>query len=357
MKGILRNPLILIIVCSLFFILSFLLCQIAGILFLYVLLPTGWNSAAHPHIFLANELINPRILSTDPIIPKVIHQTWKNQYLADYPGYNSHAYWKTYYPSYVVKIWTHEDMEALVRRDYSHLLTAYLALPYDIQRADIARYIILHHEGGFYADLDTFPGGANINDLRSFDVVVPFATDQRTLSTHFLGGVRNSSFFYSLATQFALKDSETNTNNHYYSYANRYLFSQYFYVFLSTGPFYFQKEFDRYFTGGDVQERALLLSHPISKKYFFHIGGRSWHQLDGKIISFFGDHAFTICISIILLAVVLTAFVYYYFHSLPELYTRTILWFQSRGKAISSHEGDFQDWDIEVAGGCSPKEV
>lgn len=226
-----------------------------------------------------------------PRIPRVIHQIWNTKNYSEYPNINSHLYWNMYYPTYEIKLWTLHEIENLVHENFPHLLQDFLRLQYDIQRADIGRYLILYTNGGFYVDLDTFPAGLNLDDFRSFDTVVPFATDGNSLSTHFLGSAPRSSFFYRVFTHF----NET---------MDIQLQSQYFTVFVTSGPFYFQKEFEKYYsTHGN--ETVLLLPQRVSRKYFFHIGGRSWHQLDGIIINFFGDHWKTIIVASIFIGILI----------------------------------------------------
>jgi FkbM family methyltransferase len=88
-------------------------------------------------------------------IPKIIHQTWKTSevpeklkplqatFLENHPSHK----WK-----YV--LWTDQDNEELIRNHYPWFLDHYLAYPHHIQRVDAARYFIMYHCGGVYADLD-----------------------------------------------------------------------------------------------------------------------------------------------------------------------------------------------------------
>lgn len=55
---------------------------------------------------------------------------------------------------YVHKIWTDEDISAMVRQEYPDYYPYFLAYKYDIQRFDVIRYLILYKFGGIYADMD-----------------------------------------------------------------------------------------------------------------------------------------------------------------------------------------------------------
>lgn len=62
--------------------------------------------------------------------------------------------WRTHHPSWTFKVWDAQSVGALVNASYPKFATTFHALPSKIQQADAARYVILHAEGGLYADLD-----------------------------------------------------------------------------------------------------------------------------------------------------------------------------------------------------------
>ncbi len=86
-------------------------------------------------------------------IPRVIHQTWKTREVPErWRAY--HESFRRHHPSWRMRLWTDEDNRRLVAERYSWFLPTYDAFPRDIQRVDAAKYLILHAEGGVYADLD-----------------------------------------------------------------------------------------------------------------------------------------------------------------------------------------------------------
>ena len=87
------------------------------------------------------------------MIPKILHQTWKTPTLP--PEWVPFAEsWKSFHPGWEYRFWTDDDNRALVASEYPDLLGAYDSYPYAIQRADLARYCMLHRFGGIYADMD-----------------------------------------------------------------------------------------------------------------------------------------------------------------------------------------------------------
>ena len=56
------------------------------------------------------------------------------------------------------KLWTADEVDTLIQLNApERVLNLYKDVRFSVQRADIARFFILYHYGGLYADLDTFP--------------------------------------------------------------------------------------------------------------------------------------------------------------------------------------------------------
>ena len=55
---------------------------------------------------------------------------------------------------FITILWRKPDVMKLLNNHYPHLLETYNNYPKGIQRADFIRYIILHHYGGVYSDVD-----------------------------------------------------------------------------------------------------------------------------------------------------------------------------------------------------------
>jgi inositol phosphorylceramide mannosyltransferase catalytic subunit len=87
------------------------------------------------------------------MIPKLIHQTAKT---ADIP-----EKWRAYqkrlrdlHPDWEYKLWTDVDNLAFVKAEFPDFLDIFVALPKNIMRADVIRYLLMYRLGGFYLDLD-----------------------------------------------------------------------------------------------------------------------------------------------------------------------------------------------------------
>jgi hypothetical protein len=90
-----------------------------------------------------------------PPVPHSIHQTWKDAFP---PRELFSPRWRASLqqsnPGWGYRLWTDAENLQLIRNQYPELAAAYKAYPSSIQRADAARYAIVHQVGGFYFDLD-----------------------------------------------------------------------------------------------------------------------------------------------------------------------------------------------------------
>jgi mannosyltransferase OCH1-like enzyme len=86
-------------------------------------------------------------------IPKILHQIWNDRQVPRvFDEYV--ASWKANHPDWEYRLWTFEDNRRFVAEHYPWFLSTYDGYPKPIQRADAARYFILHKCGGVYVDLD-----------------------------------------------------------------------------------------------------------------------------------------------------------------------------------------------------------
>ncbi len=97
------------------------------------------------------------------MIPKKIHQTWRTHTYTRNDG--SPESWKALNPNWDYKLWTDADLETFVRGEFPDFWPLYQSYPQPVQRADLARYMLLYRFGGIYADMDT-------DCLASLDAIV-----------------------------------------------------------------------------------------------------------------------------------------------------------------------------------------
>lgn len=98
------------------------------------------------------------------IIPKIIHQLWKDNVVPE--RYRALVEtWRKHHPAWQYRLWTDAEIRAFVEREYPSFLPIFDEYRQNICRADAGRYLILRHFGGLYADLDA-------ECLRPFDTLL-----------------------------------------------------------------------------------------------------------------------------------------------------------------------------------------
>jgi len=89
------------------------------------------------------------------MIPKIIHQTWKNKNLSIFFEKNINNI-KNLHKDWEYKFWTDEDCIKLIKIELPNIYPLIDKCENNGQKADIFRYAIIYLFGGFYFDLDFF---------------------------------------------------------------------------------------------------------------------------------------------------------------------------------------------------------
>ena len=86
-------------------------------------------------------------------IEKVIHQIWDGDNVPFQLRILS-CTWKRFNPNWEYHLWNKKEMVELVDSYFPEWANLYHSLPFNIQRLDMIRYLILYCHGGVYVDLD-----------------------------------------------------------------------------------------------------------------------------------------------------------------------------------------------------------
>jgi len=265
------------------------LCRKVTCTFLLLLLSfIGWQAYQIKDLFnLPFHNVRETSHRTSPIlcppanvrIPEIIHVIWRTKNVSEYRLKPSTFEWASLYPEHTILVWSEDEVRELLRTKYSYLYPLYLSYPYDIQRADVARYVVLHSEGGIYSDLDSYPHrkGYFLNDFCSAQFVAPETSDMTSLSNFFLMAEKESPLL-----DYVLHQLESHNHDS--------IMLPYLYVFTSTGPLFLTQCVLEWMRDHKDYDLVILEEPQIRSKYVYHKAGRSWHRFDAKVINYFGDN-------------------------------------------------------------------
>lgn len=87
------------------------------------------------------------------MIPPILHQTWSSDTLPERFRAWSES-WQKHNPGWTRILWSDRMLLEFIGEHYPDFLPTYVGYQNGVMRADAARYLLLHHFGGVYADID-----------------------------------------------------------------------------------------------------------------------------------------------------------------------------------------------------------
>jgi mannosyltransferase OCH1-like enzyme len=211
---------------------------------------------------------------TAALIPPTIHQIWMT---GEIPARlrSSAASWSALHPTWEYRLWNADSLDAFVRDEYPDVWNLYRAYPELIQRVDAARYMLLHHFGGVYADVDV-ECVRSLEPLRHHPVVLP-ATAPLGLSNDFMMSVSNHAVFAHVISGLARSRARW---GHWYV-------PRHFRVLLTTGSLHLTSSVARSSDRADVHVLSpeLYSSQDRSRVYVYHWPGDAWAGWDTRVFT------------------------------------------------------------------------
>lgn len=104
------------------------------------------------------------------IIPKIIHQTYKNNDLPNTYQYCQNKI-KELHPDFIYKFYTDDDMFNIIKSEFPEYYESFNNLPRMIMKIDMFRYFLMYKYGGLYCDIDYLM--IKPFNLLNYDVVLP----------------------------------------------------------------------------------------------------------------------------------------------------------------------------------------
>jgi mannosyltransferase OCH1-like enzyme len=212
------------------------------------------------------------------MIPRIIHQIWLPMIAPEMPARfrASQDSWKAQHPGWEYHLWTGEEIDRLVREHYPDLSRLFYGYPDWIQRVDVARYMILHHHGGIYSDLDIICRRP-FDDLLANEVVLP-KTEPIGVSNDLILSEKGHPFFSNVLAQLETAFSQW----------QRWFVPRHFRVMLTTSPLFLTLQYRAF-----LPMEAITLLRPDQygaagspHTYVTHIEGNTWAKWDTHFFIF-----------------------------------------------------------------------
>ena len=210
------------------------------------------------------------------MIPKIIHQTWKETTIPP-QWLGAVTKCKDIHPTYEYKLWTDFMMDEFIRTHYKWFHNTYISYPYNIQRCDAFRYFIMYHYGGIYLDLDVYCN-QSLEPLLSYEIVLAksYSFFRTTYTNSFMMSIPKHPFFL-----YCIQHLKSFTDKHYW-------LGKHFHIMSSAGP-YFLNDMVRFYRPSvyilsqeEFAGDCTLCNENKCKggRYFKHIVGESWQSAD-----------------------------------------------------------------------------
>jgi mannosyltransferase OCH1-like enzyme len=266
-------------------------------------------------------------------VPKIIHQTWKDNNIPDH-WLPSHTSWIELHPDWIYVLWTDEMNLKLIETYYPEFLYRYNGYRYNIQRADSIRPFILKRYGGMYVDLDiecVYPvdeyieSGSDVILLKDFGNL---ATLMERNKDNFIGRYIENSGRYTNMIMASVPESpfwDLVIDEMLKPHVPWWSLSRHFYIMHTTGPFVIDRcvtQYEREYINKpqrsiDNIHNVTLFPHrnfnpctvcdskpcTIEGSNVRMLEGSSWAHIDSKVITWVSCHPISILFYIILILV------------------------------------------------------
>lgn len=239
------------------------------------------------------------------MIPKIIHQTWKNETVPE-KWEKSPIQWKLHHPTWTYKLWTDVDNRELIATKFPWFLKTYDFFPYAIQRADAVRYFILYSEGGVYSDLDIYP-------VQAIDSYISSGLDAYFVSSSNVSSCITNAFMVSTKGAAIW----TGVFEEMLKRMPVWAVTKHLAVMMTTGPLMLNRSVNKHakvthgflprplFTGHNTTDVKSKIINIDLDTVLVPLEGSSWCGFDSKIINLLNENKVLVIVSLIILFVTL----------------------------------------------------
>ncbi|CAF0884795.1 unnamed protein product [Rotaria sp. Silwood1] len=233
------------------------------ILSLYVIWP--WFHAAYvwrqSTIKSLNFSTTSLLNNTNSQVPRILHQTYRDIHSIPFKWQQASNSCRTFHSDYKYYLWTDKEGRSLIEKEFPCILSTFDSYPYDIQRADVIRLVVLYVYGGIYLDLDIICLKP-LDKLLNYEFILP-QTKPVGLSNDFIVAKPRHPFLLQI-----LNDLPK---------FNRNFFTKYPTVMFSTGPMFLTHEASSYPNRSSLD----IISPVLYGKYVYNSSYSLFRHLKG----------------------------------------------------------------------------
>jgi mannosyltransferase OCH1-like enzyme len=214
-------------------------------------------------------------------IPKIIHQTWKDNNIPE-KWKLSQTMWQKHHPDWQYILWTDKMIREYIKLGYPQFLKRFDSYKYNIQRVDMIRYFILKDFGGIYSDLDLYP----VTNIENYftsnnDVYLVFSGNVYGCTTNsFMASKKNALFWNDVLDKLGYK-------------LPWFCFIKHMNIMYSTGPMFLSDVVKKHNNVVGILPGSKFMAYnsnediSIIKKgaVLIPLEGKSWNSLDSHILN------------------------------------------------------------------------
>ena len=222
-------------------------------------------------------------------IPHIIHQVYEDIKGPSESLLELTKTWKEFHPNWAYRFWQKESIEDFINANFPYFISVYRNYPFNVQRWDAIRYLLLYHYGGLYVDID-YECLANFDLLlQNADCCMGLEPYHHALEHHrtlIVGNALMASTSAHRYFELIIEDMIKNKNT---------IFSEFYklQILESTGPFLTTRVYNLY---PDKKQIRLLpdeLIAPLSiQEICFLLNENRPEEIDNKIDKAYAIHYF-----------------------------------------------------------------
>ncbi len=219
--------------------------------------------------------------------PRIIHQTYKNHNIPD-EWKLSKDMWQLHHPNYTYMFWTDNDIRNYIQTNYPEYLELHDNYKYNIQRADMIRYFILHDFGGIYSDLDLYP----IENIENH--ILNYNADVLLCKSGNVGNILTNSFMISKQYSPIWKQIQSSLKHKKPFFA----IGRHMTVMYTTGPIFISKIFEKNKSSFQLLPSEKFMAYSANddfsvkkeKAIIMPLNGQSWNSIDSLLVNLIHKH-------------------------------------------------------------------